>query len=102
MAMSFESRLHRFLWIGNISLGNERAFSFFRLKHIPYLFSSIIMLWRSLNGSPSLLFIGSSLGILGILSPILSKGSMSFEARMIALLISSFESFIDRRRKEAR
>ena len=41
MAMSFESRLHRFLWIGNISLGNERAFSFFRLKHISSPLSEI-------------------------------------------------------------
>jgi hypothetical protein len=94
MRMEFEARLFRFVSTGDISILNERAFSFFRMKHLLYFLISIFFLWRGMNGSPSLLAMGSTLVAFSILTSLLSRGAMSFEAKMMALLSSILEMTI--------
>jgi len=36
--MSFESRYHRFVYISDVSVLNERVLGFLRVKHMLYLF----------------------------------------------------------------
>jgi hypothetical protein len=44
--MSFESRCHRFVYVSDTSILNERVLGFIRLKHMLYLFVSAIFLWH--------------------------------------------------------
>jgi len=91
--MSFESRYHRFVYISDVSVLNERVWSFLRVKHVLYLFLAIIFLWRGYSaGSVQLLFMGLILALIAVLSGLFSKGSMSFEAKLLALIVSAFST----------
>ena len=91
--MSFESRYHRFVYISDVSVLNERVWGFFRVKHMLYLFLAIILLWRGYSaGSPALLSMGATAGALALLSSLFSRGSMSFEAKLLALIVSAVSS----------
>jgi len=88
--VSFESRYHRFVYISDVSVLNERVWGFLRVKHMLYLFLAIILLWRGYSaGSPALLSIGATAGALALLSSLFSRGSMSFEAKLLALIVSA-------------
>jgi hypothetical protein len=53
-----------------------------------YLFLAIILLWRGYSaGSPALLSMGATAGALALLSSLFSRGSMSFEAKLLALIV---------------
>jgi hypothetical protein len=72
---------------------NERVWGFFRVKHILYLFLAVIFLWRGYSaGSPAMLSMGAVAGSLALLSALFSRGSMSFEARLLALIVSAISS----------
>jgi hypothetical protein len=91
--MSFESRYHRFVYISDVSVLNERVWGFLRVKHMLYLFLAVIFLWRGYSaGSPAMLSMGSVAGSLALLSALFSRGSMSFEARLLALIVSAISS----------
>jgi hypothetical protein len=97
--MSFESRYHRFVYISDISVLNERVLGFLRLKHMLYLFASAMLLWRGYGaGKPGVLGLGLVAGILTILSALFSRGSMSFEARLLAYTVSAISSVGSSRR----
>jgi hypothetical protein len=88
--VSFESRYHGFVYISDVSVLNERVWGFLRVKHMLYLFLAIILLWRGYSaGSPALLSMGATAGALALLSSLFSRGSMSFEARLLALIVSA-------------
>jgi hypothetical protein len=58
-----------------------------------YLFLAVIFLWRGYSaGSPAMLSMGSVAGALALLSALFSGGSMSFEARLLALIVSAISS----------
>jgi hypothetical protein len=58
-----------------------------------YLFLAVIFLWRGYSaGSPAMLSMGAVAGALALLSALFSRGSMSFEARLLALIVSAVSS----------
>ena len=78
--MSFESRYHRFMYISDVSVLNERVWGFFRVKHMLYLFLAVIFLWRGYSaGNPALLSMSAIAGSLALLS------ALSFEVKLLAL-----------------
>ena len=61
--MSFESRYHRFVYISDVSVLNERVWGFLRVKHMLYLFLAVIFLLRGYSaGSPAMLSMGAVAG----------------------------------------
>ena len=88
--MEFEARFHRFVAVGDVSILNGRVFSFFRLKHVIYLFLAIVFVWRGLSGSGTLLAMGLVIALLAVLSALFSRGSMSLEAKIVTAIISLF------------
>jgi hypothetical protein len=81
------------VYIGDISVLNERVLGFLRLKHILYLFHVGMLLWYGYKiGKPGVLILGLVAGILTILSALFSRGSMSFEARLLAFTVSAISS----------
>jgi hypothetical protein len=81
------------VYISDVSVLNERVWGFLRVKHMLYLFLAVIFLWRGYSaGSPAMLSIGSVAGALALLSALFSRGSMSFEARLLAFVVSSISS----------
>lgn len=77
----------KFVSIRDFSVINERVFGPLRVKHLAYLFTSIMLMWSGLRGNASALTLGTVIGLLCFLSAVLSKGSMSLEAK--ALLLTS-------------
>jgi hypothetical protein len=68
-----------------------------------YLFLAIILLWRGYSaGSPALLSMGATAGALALLSSLFSRGSMSFEAKLLALIVSAVASMGSSREKSAK
>ena len=58
-----------------------------------YLFLAIIFLWHDYSAdSVRLLVMGLVLALLAILSGLFLKGSMSFEAKLLALIVSAFST----------
>ena len=99
--MSFESRYHRFVYISDVSVLNERVWGFLRVKHMLYLFVAVIFLWRGYSaGSPAMLSMGAVAGALVLLSALFSRRSMSFEARLLALIVSAVSSMGSSREKK--
>jgi len=91
--VSFESRYHRFIYISDVSVLNERVWGFLRVKHMFYLFLAVIFLWRGYSvGSVQLLVMGVVLALLAFLSGLFSKGSMSFKAKLLALIFSALST----------
>jgi len=91
--VSFESRYHRFVYISDVSVLNERVWGFLRVKHMLYLFLAIVFLWRGYSaGSVQLLVMGLVLALIAVLSGLFSNGSMSFEAKLLALIVSAFST----------
>jgi len=99
--VSFESRYHRFVYISDVSVLNERVWGFLRVKHMLYLFLAIVFLWRGYSaGSVQLLVMGLVLALIAVLSGLFSKGSMSFEAKLLALIVSAFSAVGTSRERE--
>jgi len=96
--LEFEARYRRFLSIRDVSILNERAFSIFRIKHLLYIFLSIIFLQKGLWGSPANLAAGAFSAIWGVASAMLSDGSMSLEGKALSLAINAVLSIREGRR----
>jgi len=77
--------------IRDVSVLNERVFGAFRVKHLLYLFPAIILLWGGLQGRAMLLVLGCIVGLMGVLSALFSRGSMSLEAKLLAVFIALFD-----------
>lgn len=86
--VEYEARYRKFVSIRDVSVVNERVFWPFRIKHLIYLFFSIILAWSGLRGSASALSLSALMGSLSLLSAVMSRGSMSFEAKAVLLLLS--------------
>lgn len=90
--LSFESRYHSFVTIGNVSLINEKVFGPLRLKHLTYLFLSLLTLWRALwSGHPQLLGFSVLTTLLAVTSAVYPKKSLSLESLILATLLSLIE-----------
>ncbi|MEM0235963.1 MAG: hypothetical protein QXP68_06045 [Thermosphaera sp.] len=89
--MEYEARYRRFVSIRDVSVLNERVFGAFRVKHLLYLFPAIILLWGGLQGRAMLLVLGCIVGLMGVLSALFSRGSMSLEAKLLAVFIALFD-----------
>jgi len=77
--VSFEPRYHRFVYISDASVLNERARSFPRVKRMLYLFLPVVFLWRGYStGSHAMLGIGAVAGSPRTVVSIVLEGSMSF------------------------
>jgi hypothetical protein len=72
--MSFEFRYHKFVYISDVSVLNERDWGFLRVKHMLYLFLAVIFLWRGYSaGSPAILSMGVVAWALALLSAPFSR-----------------------------
>lgn len=92
---SFEARYQEFVTIGDVSLINEKVFGPFRLKHLAYLFFSLLTLWKALwSGFPQLLALSTSVAFLALASAIYPKKSLSLESLALATLLSLIESIM--------
>jgi len=89
--MEYEARYRRFVSIRDVSVLNERVFGAFRVKHLLYFFPAIILLWSGLQGRAMLLVLGCIVGLMGVLSALFSRGSMSLEAKLLAVFIALFD-----------
>ncbi|MEO3993828.1 MAG: hypothetical protein QN229_05965 [Desulfurococcaceae archaeon TW002] len=93
--MSFESRYHSFVTIGDVSLINEKVFGPLRLKHLTYFFLSFLTLWRALwLGHPQLLGFSVLSIFLAVASAIYPKKTLSLESLILAALLSLIELVI--------
>lgn len=95
--MEFEARYRRFVSVRDISVLNERVFGAFRVKHLLYVFPSIILVWSGLQGRAVLLVLGCVLGLLGALSALMTRSSMSLEAKMVSLMLALFDVLLQPR-----
>jgi hypothetical protein len=58
-----------------------------------YLFLAVVFPWRGYSaGSPAMLCMGAVAGVLAPLSALFSRGSTSFKAGLLALIVSAISS----------
>ncbi|MEM0348516.1 MAG: hypothetical protein QXV93_07565 [Zestosphaera sp.] len=82
-----------------MSLINERVFGPLRLKHMTYLFFSLLILWRALwSGTPQLLGLSVLAASLALASAAYPKKSLSLESLILATLLSLVELITFRKR----
>jgi hypothetical protein len=68
-----------------------------------YLFLAVIFLWRGYSADNlALLSMGATAGALALLSGLLSRGSMSFEVKLLALIVSAISSMGSSKEKNAK
>jgi membrane protein implicated in regulation of membrane protease activity len=73
--VSFESRHHRFVYICDVSVLNERVWGFLRVRHMFYLFLAVIFLWCDYSAcSLMILVMGTVAGALALLSGLFPRG----------------------------
>lgn len=95
--MSFEARYHGFVTIGDVSLINEKVFGSLRLKHMTYVFFSLITLWRALwSGIPQILGFSLLVISLAVASAIYPKKSLTLESLILATSLSLIELIASR------
>lgn len=98
--MEYEARFRRFVSIRDVCVLNERVFGVFRVKHLLYLFPAIILLWGGLQGKAVLLVLGCIVGLMGTLSALFSRGSMSLEAKLVSIFVSLLDMLLQPRKKK--
>ena len=88
-------RILRFRHVHDVSILNEKVFSFLRMKQLLYFAFGILILWRAMNfRDPGALAFSMFVFLLGIASAILSRGSCSFEARIVLTIMSIADSLL--------
>ncbi len=97
--IEYEARYRKFVSMGDFSVLNEKVFGPFRVKHLAYLFFSIMLVWSGLRGSTPSLVLGAVMGLLSLLSATLSIGSMSLEAKASLLILSLLDLLLQPRER---
>jgi hypothetical protein len=83
-----ELRYLRFAYVRGVGLLSERVLGPLRLRHVLYLFLAVLALWRGLGGYPQLLALATALGLLTLASALYPPRSTTFEAYLLALVLS--------------
>jgi hypothetical protein len=90
-----ELRILRFRHVHDVSILNEKVFSFLRMRQLLYFAFGILILWRAMSfKDPGALAFSMFVFLLGMASAILSKGSCSFEARIVLTIMSIIDSLL--------
>jgi len=90
-----ELRIQRFSHTHDVSVMSEKALGFLRLKHLLYIGFGVLILWRAMTlRDPGAFAFSLMVFAFGIASAIFSRGSCSFEARVVLTLISIIDSLL--------
>jgi len=90
-----ELRILRFRHVHDVSILSEKVFSFLRMRQLLYFAFGILILWRAMSfRDPGALAFSMFVFMLGMVSAILSRGSCSFEARLILTILSVIDSVL--------
>jgi hypothetical protein len=90
-----ELRILRFRHVHDVSILSEKVFSFLRMRQLLYFAFGILILWRAMSfKDPGALAFSMFVFLLGIASAILSRGSCSFEARIVLSIMSIIDSLL--------
>ena len=90
-----ELRILRFRHVHDVSILSEKVFSFLRMRQLLYFAFGILILWRAMSfRDPGALTFSMFVFLLGMASAILSRGSCSFEAKMVLSMISIIDSLL--------
>lgn len=92
-----ELRYLRFAYVRGVGLLSERVLGPLRLRHVLYLFLAVLALWRGLGGYPQLLALATALGLLTLASALYPPRSTTFEAYLLALVLSVADLLAGRR-----
>ena len=94
--MSFEARYMQFLHAHNIGVMNEKVWGPFRLKHLIYMFTALMAVWRGVQThSPQACAVGTAIAVIGLASALLTRGSMSFETKLLAYILTAIEAMLE-------
>ena len=90
-----ELRILRFRHVHDVSILSEKVFSFLRMRQLLYFAFGILILWRAMSfRDPGALAFSMFVFLLGMVSAILSRGSCSFEARIVLSIMSIIDSLL--------
>jgi len=90
-----ELRILRFRHVHDVSILSEKVFSFLRMRQLLYFAFGILILWRAMSfRDPGALAFSLFVFLLGVVSAILSRGSCSFEARLVLTILSVIDSVL--------
>jgi hypothetical protein len=90
-----ELRILRFRHVHDVSILSEKVFSFLRMRQLLYFAFGILILWRAMSfRDPGALAFSMFVFLLGMVSAILSRGSCSFEARLVLTILSVIDSVL--------
>jgi len=90
-----ELRILRFRHVHDVSILSEKVFSFLRMRQLLYFAFGILILWRAMSfRDPGALTFSLFIFLLGMASAILSRGSCSFEARIVLSVMSIIDSLL--------
>ena len=90
-----ELRILRFRHVHDVSILSEKVFSFLRMRQLLYFAFGILILWRAMSfRDPGALAFSMFVFMLGMVSAILSRGSCSFEARLVLTILSVIDSVL--------
>jgi hypothetical protein len=90
-----ELRILRFRHVHDVSILSEKVFSFLRMRQLLYFAFGILILWRAMSfRDPGALTFSMFVFLLGMASAILSRGSCSFEARIVLSIMSIIDSLL--------
>jgi hypothetical protein len=90
-----ELRILRFRHVHDVSILSEKVFSFLRMRQLLYFAFGILILWRAMSfRDPGALTFSMFVFLLGMASAILSRGSCSFEARIVLSIMSIINSLL--------
>jgi hypothetical protein len=90
-----ELRILRFRHVHDVSILSEKVFSLLRMRQLLYFAFGILILWRAMSfRDPGALTFSMFVFLLGMASAILSRGSCSFEARIVLSIMSIIDSLL--------
>jgi hypothetical protein len=90
-----ELRILRFRHVHDVSILSEKVFSFLRMRQLLYFAFGILILWRAMSfRDPGAFTFSLFIFLLGMVSAILSRGSCSFEARIVLSVMSIIDSLL--------
>jgi len=90
-----ELRILRFKHVHDVSILSEKVFSFLRMRQLLYFAFGILILWRAMSfRDPGALAFSLFVFLLGVVSAVLSRGSCSFEARLVLTILSVIDSVL--------
>lgn len=97
-----ELRIHRFRHVHDVSVLSEKVFSFIRMRQLLYFAFGVLVLWRAMSfRDPGAFMFSTFIFIVGAASAVLSRGSCSFEARLVLSLLSIVESLLTPKHERA-